>query len=192
MIPSTPPPVLPVNIATFKALFPCCRSSWAEAFLPYFNAACLEHDITTGRRLAAFAAQLGHESIDLTAWEEKASGAAYDTGRLAERLGNTPEADGDGQRYKGRGPMQLTGQANYEAAGKALGVDLVAQPERAAHRDMGFRIAGWYWGTRKLNSLADQGPSHFDQITKLINGGLNGADDRRQRYARALALLRCN
>lgn len=181
---------LPLNGSIFRELFPRCRVGWVPLFLPYFNAACLEAEITTGRRLAYFAAQLGHESGDLTHWTEIGSGEAYDTGRLARRLGNTPEADGDGQRFKGRGPIQLTGRANYAAAGKALGVNLIENPERAGHRDLGFRIAAWYWRSRGLNDLADAGD--FDGVTRRINGGQNGADDRRRRLVRAMAVLRCN
>jgi putative chitinase len=182
--------VLPVNLSTFRELFPRCPSAWAVAFLPYFNAACLEAKIDTPRRLAHFAAQLGHESGDLRWWNELGDGEAYDTGRLAVRLGNTPEDDGDGPLFKGRGPIQLTGRANYAAAGKALGVDLVANPERAAQRDVGFRVAAWYWTSRGLNALADAGD--FVAITRRINGGENGIDDRRRRLVRAFAVLRCN
>ncbi|MEW6735838.1 MAG: glycoside hydrolase family 19 protein, partial [Acidobacteriota bacterium] len=112
-----------------------------------------------------------------------ADGAAYE-GRLD--LGNIKP--GDGRRYKGRGPIQLTGRSNYRAAGQALGIDLESNPERAADLDVGFRIAGWYWRTRGLNEFADQG--NFDEITRRINGGLNGKASRDAYYKRALEVLK--
>lgn len=160
----------------------------AEAMLPYLKEACLEAEITTPQRLAAFLAQIGHESNDLRWWEERGNYCQnYDTGSLAKRLGNTPEADGDGCRLRGRSPIQLTGADNYRAAGAALGIDLLAHPQRAAHLDVGFRIAGWFWASRRLNALADAGD--FDGITKRINGGTNNKADRDARHARARAAL---
>src|SRR5690606_25370634 len=100
-------------------------------------------------------------------------------------LGNAQP--GDGRRYKGRGPIQLTGRANYRAAGKALGLPLEEQPELAAMPEHGFRIAAWYWTMRKLNPLADQG--NFLAITVAINGGLNGYADRVRRRETAKKVL---
>lgn len=179
--------VLPLDLATFRALFPGCPAPKAAVYLLHFNAACIEAAITTPRRLAAFCAQLGHESGDRRYWHEIASGAAHDTGRLAARLGNTPEADGDGQLFRGRGPIQLTGRANYRAAGRELGVDLEANPERAADPDVGFRVATWYWRSRDLSRLADVGD--LLTITRRINGGLNGQEDRARRYRLAIEIL---
>ena len=88
---------------------------------------------------------------------------------------------GDGVRYRGRGPIQLTGRNNYRACGKALNVDLEGKPELAASFEVGFRVAAWFWKSRELNSLADAGD--FDAITKRINGGTNGAEDRTRRHA---------
>lgn len=178
-----------IDLATMAQIFPRLPRSKAAAYLPHFRAACEEAGISTRARLAAFAAQLGHESGDLRFWEELGDYCvAYDTGRLAERLGNTPEADGDGCRYKGRGPIQLTGLANYRAAGRALGIDLEALPELAGTPGVGFRVAAWYWTSRGLNALADRGD--FDSITRRINGGLNGKADRDRRHALALEVLR--
>jgi predicted chitinase len=142
-----------------------------------------EHDINTPKRQAAFLAQLAHESRELRYMEEIASGAAYE-GR--KDLGNTQP--GDGKRYKGRGPIQLTGRANYRAAGKALGLDLEEHPEKAATPDLGCRVAGWFWTTRGLNALADRGD--FKQITRRINGGYHGLANRQRYYQRALEVLK--
>jgi predicted chitinase len=152
-------------------------TSRGVAIYPYFVAACKEFEINTSKRVAMFLAQLLHETARFRYMEEIASGAAYEPSvnpKLASRLGNTKE--GDGKRYKGRGAIQLTGRSNYRQAGKFLGVDLEANPELAATTPYAFRIAGWYWKTRNLNELADVGD--FREVTKKINGGYNGLDDR--------------
>jgi putative chitinase len=105
---------------------------------------------------------------------EYASGAAYDTGPLAARLGNTPEADGDGQRYKGRGLIQLTGTANYAAAGRALGMDLLKYPELANEPKTAARIFAWYFRTKGIPAAANAGD--WERVRRLVNGGLNGWD----------------
>lgn len=151
----------------FRALFPRAPAS----YLQHLNAAMQEAGITTLPRVHAFLAQLGHESAGLRHMQELADGSAYE-GR--DDLGNT--RPGDGRRYKGRGPIQLTGRANYRAAGKALGVDLEAKPEQAATAEVGFRVAGWFWNSRGLNAWADRGD--FRAITRRINGGYNGWADR--------------
>jgi predicted chitinase len=135
------------------------------------QAAMREAHITTQPRARQFLAQVLHESGRLRFFQEIASGAAYEGRR---DLGNV--RPGDGRRYKGRGPIQLTGRANYRAAGKALGLPLEARPDLAARHAVGWRIAAWYWRTRGLNALADRGD--FLGITRRINGGTNGLADR--------------
>lgn len=112
----------------------------------------------------------------------------------AGRMGNGPEASGDGWRYRGRGPIQNTGKANYagmrdtlRAKGIAGVPDFEAQPELLELPKWGALAAGAYWEARNLNRLADGG--QFDTITERINGGQIGAADRRARYARALKVL---
>jgi len=139
---------------------------------PLAAAAMLEHGITTRRRAAYFLAQVLHESGRLRWFEELASGAAYE-GRCSD-LGNCHP--GDGRRYKGRGPIQLTGRANYRAAGRVLGLPLEQHPGLAARHQVGWRTAGWYWHCRGLNTLADRGA--FVEVTRRINGGTNGLADR--------------
>ncbi|MCU0696659.1 MAG: LysM peptidoglycan-binding domain-containing protein [Myxococcaceae bacterium] len=161
-----------------RRVMPNLSPELAQRYLPYLNSAMNEAGITTPARRSAFLAQLAHESGELRYMEEIASGAAYEGRR---DLGNTQP--GDGRRYKGRGPIQLTGRANYRAAGEALGIDLERNPERAADPDVAFRIATWYWQSRGLNGLADQG--NFREITRRINGGYNGMADRQRYYERA-------
>lgn len=133
----------------------------------------------SGLRLVHFLAQLVHESDGLRAMEEYASGAAYE-GR--EDLGNTQP--GDGKRFKGRGPIQLTGRANYRALGRKIGIDLERHPEIAAIPSIGLRTALEYWNSRALNALADR--DDVVAVTTKINGGTNGLADRRA----ALALIK--
>ena len=155
----------------------------AKREAPLAEAAMIEFGITNQARAEMFLAQVLHESGGLRWFEELASGAAYE-GR--KDLGNTQP--GDGRRFKGRGPIQLTGRANYTWASKRLGIDLVANPRRAAEHKIGWRIAGLYWQSRGLNELADRGD--FLAITRRINGGTNGLADR-QRYWRLVRQVDC-
>jgi predicted chitinase len=138
--------------------------------------------ISTPTRRAAFLAQLALESGELRDMEEVADGRAYE-GR--KDLGNTQP--GDGPRFKGRGPIQLTGRANYRAAGAALGLPLEERPELAAQPEHGFRVAAWFWTSRGLNALADKGD--FREITRRINGGYNHLAERERYHARARQVL---
>lgn len=133
-------------------------------------------------RLAHFLAQVGHESGGFRYMEELASGAAYE-GRAD--LGNVVK--GDGVRYKGRGPLQLTGRANYRAVGRAFGVDLESHPELAAVPSIGLWIACHYWTTRSLNDAADA--DDLERITRRVNGGLNGLADRQSRLTMLKGML---
>ena len=133
-------------------------------------------------RLAHFMAQLAHESGSFKYMEEIASGAAYE-GR--KDLGNTQP--GDGVRYKGRGPIQCTGRANYRTYGRKIGINLERYPELAANPSIGLHIACVYWADRKLNELADK--DDVAGITRKVNGGVNGLEDRKAKLALAKGLL---
>lgn len=170
-----------ITLAQLRAIMPNLPKD-KEKVLPLLNAAMAEWKINTPKRQAAFLAQLAHESGQLKWFEELASGAAYEGRR---DLGNTQP--GDGRRYKGRGPIQLTGRANYRAAGKALGLPLEANPELAALPEVGFRTAGWFWDTKDLNRLADAG--NFREITRRVNGGFNGLAERERFYEAAKKAL---
>jgi putative chitinase len=159
----------------------------APIFLDVLNAAMAEFHIDTLLRQACFLAQVAHESGSLQYTREIASGDAYDAGPLAARLGNTPEADGDGQRFKGRGLLQITGTTNYRACGNALGRDLLADPAFLETPIGASRSAAWFWSNRGLNDLADQGS--FGTICQKINGGFNGLDDRIRHYVRCRKAL---
>ena len=162
----------------------------AGVFVPVLNTAMVRFQIVGTKRIAAFIAQIGHESGQFRYVRELGSDqylSKYDTGILAKRLGNTPEADGDGQKYRGRGLIQITGRANYMLCGEALALDLINQPELLEKPQHACMSAAWFWASRGLNTLADAG--QFDTITRRINGGQNGAADRQALYARALKVL---
>jgi putative chitinase len=105
----------------------------------------------------------------------------------ASRMGNRDESSGDGYRFRGRGCIQLTGHANYFHAGQALGVDFVMQPDLVATPKYAALTAGWFWSTHKLNQPAES--KNLLMVTKLINGGTIGLEDRRELTEQALTAL---
>ena len=158
-----------------------------KIYTPLLNKWMPYYSINTKLRQAAFVAQILHETDSLRYTQEIASGEKYDTGKLAKRLGNTPQRDGDGQKYKGKGCIMITGKDNYKAASKGLGVDFVNHPELLKELQYAVQSACWWWTTHGLNLLADK--KDFKTITKKINGGYNGYLDRVMYYKRALAIL---
>lgn len=173
------------------AIFPNARPV-ADVFLPALNTTLPRWEIDNPKRVAAFLAQVGHESGQLRYLKELGNDrylSRYDTGSLAQWLGNTPEADGDGQLYRGRGLIQVTGRNNYQACSRALFGDerLLAQPQMLEQPRWACESAAWFWHSRGLNALADRG--EFNRITRHINGGLNGLEDRLALWARAREVL---
>lgn len=138
--------------------------------------------LDTGLRLAHFMGQCSHESGGFRYMEEIASGAAYE-GRAD--LGNTQS--GDGRRYKGRGPIQLTGRANYRRVGRKIGIDLESHPEVVGHPSIGLLVGCVYWADRSLNAKADA--DDLLGLTRAINGGTNGLEDRKVQTAKAKGLI---
>lgn len=191
----------------------------AERWWPHVDAALFEFGILLPHRVAAWIAQVGHESKGFSTLAESfdySVGGLLDTfdkrlspalaktlGRqagermvplerqqriasivYAGRYGNGDAGTGDGWRYRGHGLKQITFFDNHRACGQALGVDLVRQPELLATDDrLAARSAGWFWFANGCNQLADAGDQRA--LTKRINGGYNGLDDRMQRYVRA-------
>jgi putative chitinase len=167
-------------------------SKQAGVFASALNLAMDRYQINTRLRMAAFIAQVGHESGQFN-WVKELGGdqylSKYDTGALAKRLGNTPEADGDGQKYRGRGLIQITGHDNYLACSKALFGDdrLLRTPELLEQAEWACKSAAWYWNSRNINAPADAGD--FELVTRRINGGVNGLAERQAFYASALKVL---
>lgn len=172
--------ILP-DLETMQALAPNFPQAWV---LPLWGA--IERAHITPDRLSMFLAQLAHESAGFATLEEFASGSDYE-GRAD--LGNTET--GDGVRFKGRGPIQITGRANYTRYGAMIGEDLVSTPSAAKRASrvpaIGFALSAAYWIDRNLNALVDA--DDFEALTRAINGGLNGIDDRLIWLERARALF---
>lgn len=151
-----------------------CSLQRASRWVMQLNSAMQRFDIDNALRQAHFLAQIGHESGGLVYVRELASGSAYE-GR--QDLGNT--YPGDGVRYKGRGLIQITGRTNYKACGDALGIDFEHAPMLLETPNNAAMSAAWFWHMKKLNALADA--DDVVKITKRINGGINGLDDRIRR-----------
>lgn len=186
-------PVIALGPEQLLGVMPRLGGSRCVAYLPHLQATMDRQGISLSRyRIAAFLAQLAHESAELRFWEELASGEAYE-GRAD--LGNTEY--GDGLRYKGRGPIQITGRKNYLRVGLLMRLDLIQHPEMLAdkinHPEYGFEAAGWYWVDKplnkfgNLNDLADK--EQFSAITHAINGGYNGQAHREAFYLNAKRVL---
>ena len=176
--------------AQLQQIMPNLASAKRALYLPHLNAAMQTYGIDTALRTAAFMAQLAHESGEFRGMEEiwgptDAQRRYEPPSDLAKRLGNTQA--GDGKRFKGRGPIQITGRFNYQTYGDLLGIALAAEPAQAAAPEIAFATAGLYWQRNGLNELADT--RQFVAITKRINGGTNGLADRQMCYARAQAVL---
>lgn len=169
-----------------QIILPAASGANIDRFWQPLNDAMDEFSINSPARQAAFLAQIGHESGSLRYVRELGSHAyldKYDTGSLAARLGNTPEDDDDGQKYRGRGLIQITGLDNYRQCGDALNLDLIEHPELLEQPVNAARSAGWWWAAHGCNEIADSG--NFQKLTKRINGGLNGLADRKAIWKRA-------
>ena len=175
------------------AIMPQLTAAKGATLFPFLTAAIGEFAIDSPARTAAFLAQLAHESGQFRFMEEiwgptPAQRRYEPVSTLATTLGNT-EA-GDGFRFKGRGPIQITGRANYKRFGDLLGQDLVGEPQRAALPEVAFRVAALFWSKKGLNELADQvTEAAFREITRRINGGFNGLADRQKFYETAKTTL---
>jgi len=182
-------------------------SKWLEPLTTTFT----KYDINTPKRQAAFIGQCAHESNNFKTLEENlkysperltkvwpsrfpdlatATKYGYNPQALANkvyagRLGNNQE--GDGWRYHGRGLIQLTGRENYGRCGSGLGVDLIGNPDWLLDPQYAALSAGWFWNKHGLNELADN--QEHGMITKRINGGTLGLDDRILKTTKALEAL---
>ena len=176
-----------------QRIMPGLPAAKGAQFFPFLTAAIAEFGIDAPARTAAFLAQLAHESGQFRfmqeIWGPTPAQQRYEpTTTLSTTLGNT-EA-GDGRRFKGRGPIQITGRANYRRFGDLLGLNLVDNPDSAALPDVAFRVAGLFWSKKGLNELADRvTPEAFKEITRRINGGFNGLAERERFYEAAKSAL---
>ena len=182
-----------LTIEQLQAIMPLLPAAKRTTYFPFLTAAVSEFGIDQPARTAAFLAQLAHESAQFKFMEEiwgptTAQRRYEPPDKLATTLGNTEP--GDGFRFKGRGPIQVTGRANYRRFGDLLGLDLVATPAQAASPEVAFRIAALFWSKKGLNELADRvTPEAFREITRRINGGFNGLAERQRFYETAKTVL---
>jgi putative chitinase len=197
----------------FSKLFPNCKDpdGWVDAMNEVFP----KYEINTPRRIAAFIAQCGHESGGWRTFSEnlnysaKALDAVFGkyfvrAGRNAEEYARQPEkianvvyanrmdngdsGSGDGWRYRGRGPIQLTGKANYKSFAGDMGVDVINNPDLVAEdKTVALMSAIWFWNKNGLNKYADDGD--IKTMTKRINGGYIGLEDRIHHYEQAMEAL---
>jgi len=173
-----------ITAEQLKQICPYADSGRLAKLAPALNATMERYAINTPLRIAHFIAQTAHESDNYNTNEEYASGEDYE-GRGEGDLGNI--YPGDGPRFKGRGLIQVTGRTNYEECGKALGVDLINNPERLGDFDLACMSAGWFWDKMELNGDADK--DDVKTITRLINGGYNGLDHRMESLENAKRVL---
>ena len=199
-----------LNNAQFSLIVRCPPDRGVEWFGPMLEA-MVEFGIDTPHRQAAFLAQVGHESMNLTRLEE---GLNYTAQRLmivwpkrfptieatryyehsperlanfvyANRNGNGSYESGDGYRFRGRGPIQITGRGNYRAFAQAVGrAGIEMAPERLLLPVPGSQSAAWFFSAHGCNDMPD-----IDAISRRINGGDAGLEDRRTRYVYGLQLL---
>lgn len=162
----------------------------AQKYAFDLTATMVEFDINTPVRQAAYLAQLGHESGGLQwfheLWGPTAAQLAYEPpSDSATRLGN--KLTGDGKRFAGRGPIQITGRYNYWLIGNVMGLDLINNPELLDDISNACRSSGAFWKFKRCNNFADL--NDFLGLTKRINGGVNGFSDRQLRWSRAKLAL---
>ena len=187
-----------------------CSPELADKWVDALNATCEKYEINTPDRIAGFLSQVGHESgglrfvvenlnysatalmsvfgkyfpnIDLAkTYErqpEKIANRVY-----ANRMGNGDEASGEGWKYRGRGLVQLTGKDNYAAFSMSADNEALIKPELVEQPELAAESAGWYWNSRNLNNYADE--KDILGMTRRVNGGTNGLDDRQMRYSRLI------
>ncbi len=184
--------------------------AWYEAMVKIFP----KYDINTPNRIAGFCAQCGHESLNFTVLEENLNYRAATLEKLfskyfskagrnaaeyekkpekianviyASRMGNGDTASGDGYKFRGRGIIQLTGRDNYTNFGKYIGKSPDEVIEYLKTLDGALESACWYWNSRNLNAACDA--NDIVKMTKLVNGGTIGLDDRKKHYEHNLAVL---
>ncbi|MCL2533649.1 MAG: hypothetical protein FWE39_05740 [Nocardiaceae bacterium] len=182
--PPPPPPPAPASVSLdeLTRIVPQVAPQQLAGYIAPLNEALSRAAIDTPVRQAAFIAQLVVESDSFRTFEEYASGSAYE---WRSDLGNV--APGDGERYKGRGAIQVTGRSNYESVSNYLGIDFIAHPELMSTPQNAFDTAAWYWQSRNLNAVSDTGS--IESVSRIVNGGTHGLPQRIDSFQRALTVL---
>jgi predicted chitinase len=173
-----------------------------DIYLDPLNEGMREFEINTANRVRAYTVNLLHESQSFLYMKEIGDGKQYE-GRVD--LGN--DKPGDGVKYKGRGPIEITGKGMYRLCGLALGLDLITKPELLEDSANGFKASAWFWNYKGLNGVADHSEdwtifiknrqypngkmfTKFEWICYKINGGFNGYEQRLEFYNKALAAIK--
>lgn len=189
-----------------------CTPAMADKWLIPLQFTCDKFDINTPERIAGFLAQIGHESGGFRFTSENLNYRAEALSRLwpsrfppgivesyamqpekianrayCDRMGNGDEASGDGWKYRGRGLIQLTGKDNYASFSLNADNEALVKPDLVAEPELAALSAGWFWKKNGLNALADN--KDIVGMTRRINGGTNGLDDRQMRYSRLISVL---
>ena len=194
-----------LSIDVLKEMVPSAGEETINQYLPALNEVLPKFEINTPLRLAHFIAQIAHESgnfrhsienLNYSAAALRAVfGKYFPTEEMAQeyhrkkekianvvyanRLGNGDTESGEGWKYRGRGLIQLTGKSNYEQCSQDLDIDLLENPDAICEQEvLSVSVACWFWDKRKLNEIADQ--DDLLTITKRINGGTNGLEDRKK------------
>ena len=194
-----------IDIKKFKTLFPNCKN--AEEICNLMDNLLSQEGIDTKERVNSFLAQCGHESggftrfvenlnysakglratfpryfpddITAVAYERKPEKIANKV--YANRMNNGNESSGDGWKFRGRGPIQLTGKANYEMFSKDTSIDLIQNPDLVlTDNTVLLKTAIWFWNKNKLNEFADK--KDIKSMTKRINGGFIGLEERQHNF----------
>lgn len=171
---------------TEVALATGARLDRATLFQPIIDNAAPDFEINTPKRMAAFLAQVGHESGGLH-WLAELWGPTDAQSRYENRADLGNHGEGDGYKYRGRGLIQITGRFNYQRASEALATDFIGNPDQLAQPEYAVRSAMWFWQSHGLNQLADSG--YFEKVTRVINGGLTGQAERLALYSVAKKVL---
>jgi putative chitinase len=201
-----------ITAAEIKSLFPTNKS--CEELAVALNTILPKYEITTKKRIAAFLAQCGHESAGFTVLAENLNYSAEGLCKVfpkrfpsvaasqpyhrqpekiankiyCDRMGNGTEASGDGYKFRGRGAIQLTGKDNYSRFSTSIGKSLDDTVKYCETLEGAICSAAWFWTTNKINDIADK--EDLTAMTKKINGGTIGLEDRKKHYKHAMEVLK--
>lgn len=202
------------TVEFLEKCFPSARRHNLEKYLPYLLEVFSKYDINTPERKASFLSQCSHESGNFNSVVENLNYSSdalmrvwprhFPTAEVAQRyhrkpemianrayanrMGNGSEESGEGWKFRGRGLIQVTGKFNYTECGKFLGLDLLSNPDLLLEPSGAVHSAAWFWVRHNLNSLADN--EDVLSITRRINGGTHGLQDRNEQYQRTITQYR--
>jgi putative chitinase len=184
--------ICPITYDVLVNVLPNMKENIAEQYAAPLSEAMAEFGINTPARVNMFLAQVSHESDNFRIFKEEGKPALFARYDRIRGLGNTQH--GDGFRFRGRGPIQITGRKNYREVGEALGIDLENNPDLLEDSYYAFRAAAWWWQKHGLNEKMDKYPNNVKVATKIINGGYRHLKRRQSKYnyiASSMDMLAC-